>query len=211
MLYMNNISENSIRRLPRYLRLLEKLREEGVTKISSSELSRKIGFTASQIRQDFSHFGKFGQKGYGYNVDSLESEISEVLGMERGYKVIVIGIGNLGKALMCNFSFEQSGMSIAAAFDTNSEIIGKELNGTVVRHISKLNEFLSDNKADIAILCVPKSAVNEITELLAKTDINAVWNFTNQELSLPENKIVENIHFSDSLLALSYRLSAERE
>ena len=102
-------------------------------------------------------------------------------------------------------------MSIAAAFDTNSEIIGKELNGTVVRHISKLNEFLSDNKADIAILCVPKSAVNEITELLAKTDINAVWNFTNQELSLPENKIVENIHFSDSLLALSYRLSADRE
>jgi len=202
-----NVPENVIRRLPRYLRLLDKLSEEGLTNVSSSELGSKLGFTPSQIRQDFSHFGRFGQQGYGYNVDLLRKEISTILGMDRGYKAVLIGCGNLGKALMCNFSFAQSGVEIVAAFDTKPEMIGRTINGTAVYDISQLTEFAARNTVNIAVLCVPKSALNVVTNLIEKTEINSVWNFTNQELSLPESIIVENIHFSDSLLTLGYRLS----
>ena len=202
-----NVPENVIRRLPRYLRLLYRLSEEGVTNVSSAELGRELGFTPSQIRQDFSHFGKFGQQGYGYNVDLLRREISVILGMDRGYKAVLIGAGNLGKALMCNFSFEQSGVEIVAAFDANPAMTGRTINGIAVYDISQLSEYAARSTVNIAVLCVPKSALGVVTNLIAKTEINSVWNFTNQELSLPENVIVENIHFSDSLLTLGYRLS----
>lgn len=202
------VSNNVIRRLPRYLRKLDELSESGVNRISSGELGRLLGLTPSQIRQDFSCFGEFGQQGYGYKVTALRNEIAGILGMDRGFTAILIGVGNIGQALMCNFSFKTWGFDLKAAFDVKQELIGKEYEGVVIHDMDTLPQYLSENHVDIAVLCVPKPHAVEITELLTKNGVNAIWNFTNVELTAPESRtIVENIHFSDSLLSLSYYLA----
>lgn len=199
------VSHNVIRRLPRYLRKLDELTEAGVSRISSGELGRQLGLTPSQIRQDFSCFGEFGQQGYGYKVTALRAEIASILGMDRGFKAILIGVGNIGQALVCNFSFNQWGFELMAAFDVKPELICNEHEGIMVHHIDELPQFLDENHVDVAVLCVPKKHAVAITELLTSHGINAIWNFTNVELTAPESStIVENIHFSDSLLSLSY-------
>ena len=199
------VSHNVIRRLPRYLRKLDELTEAGVSRISSGELGRQLGLTPSQIRQDFSCFGEFGQQGYGYKVTALRAEIASILGMDRGFKAILIGVGNIGQALVCNFSFNQWGFELMAAFDVKPELVGNERDGIMVHHIDELPQFLDENHVDVAVLCVPKKHAVAITELLTSHGINAIWNFTNVELTAPESStIVENIHFSDSLLSLSY-------
>lgn len=202
------VSNNVIRRLPRYLRKLDELNEAGVSRISSGELGRQLGLTPSQIRQDFSCFGEFGQQGYGYKVTALRAEIASILGMDRGFTAILIGVGNIGQALMCNFSFSTWGFELKAAFDVKPELIGKEYEGVSIHDMETLPQYLAENHIDIAVLCVPKAHAVSITELLTKNGINAIWNFTNIELTAPESRtIVENIHFSDSLLSLSYFLS----
>ena len=199
------VSHNVIRRLPRYLRKLDELTEAGVSRISSGELGRQLGLTPSQIRQDFSCFGEFGQQGYGYKVTALRAEIASILGMDRGFKAILIGVGNIGKALGCNFSFNQCGFELMAAFDGKPGLVGNEHDGIMVHHIDELPQFLDENHVDVAVLCVPKKHAVAITELLTSHGINAIWNFTNVELTAPESStLVENIHFSDSLLSLSY-------
>ena len=204
------VSNNVIRRLPRYLRKLDELAEAGVSRISSGELGRQLGLTPSQIRQDFSCFGEFGQQGYGYKVTALRSEIANILGMDRGFSAILIGVGNIGQALMCNFSFSTWGFDLKAAFDVKPELIGQEYNGVTVHDSAELVRYLSENHVDIAVLCVPKEHAVSTTELLTKNGVNAIWNFTNVELTGPESRtIVENIHFSDSLLSLSYYLSED--
>lgn len=204
------VSNNVIRRLPRYLRKLDELSESGVSRISSGELGRQLGLTPSQIRQDFSCFGEFGQQGYGYKVTALRSEIAGILGMDRGFTAILIGVGNIGQALMCNFSFSTWGFDLKAAFDVKPELIGREYEGVAIRNIETLPEYLSENHVDIAVLCVPKQFAVSTTELLTKHGVNAIWNFTNVELTAPESRtIVENIHFSDSLLSLSYYLAED--
>lgn len=204
------VSNNVIRRLPRYLRKLDELTEAGVSRISSGELGRQLGLTPSQIRQDFSCFGEFGQQGYGYKVTALRAEIASILGMDRGFTAILIGVGNLGQALMCNFSFKAWGFDLKAAFDVKPEIIGTDYQGVPILDVKTLPQYLSENKVDAAVLCVPKSHAVSTTELLTRHGINAIWNFTNVELTEPESStIVENIHFSDSLLSLSYYISED--
>lgn len=204
------VSNNVIRRLPRYLRKLDELIEADVNRISSGELGRQLGLTPSQIRQDFSCFGEFGQQGYGYKVTALRQEIASILGMDRGYTAILLGVGNIGQALMCNFSFKTWGFDLVAAFDVKPELIGTEYDGVKIHDIASLGEFLKENRVDIAVLCVPKAYAISSTELLTKNGINAIWNFTNVELTAPDSRtIVENIHFSDSLLSLSYFLSED--
>lgn len=199
------VSHNVIRRLPRYLRKLDELNEAGVSRISSGELGRQLGLTPSQIRQDFSCFGEFGQQGYGYKVTALRTEIASILGMDRGFKAILIGVGNIGQALICNFSFKQWGFDLTAAFDVKPELVNREHDGVMVYHVDSLVDFLSENHVDVAVLCVPKQHAVSITEQLTSHGINAIWNFTNVELTAPESStIVENVHFSDSLLSLSY-------
>ena len=204
------VSNNVIRRLPRYLRKLDELTEAGVSRISSGELGRQLGLTHSQIRQDFSCFGEFGQQGYGYKVTALRAEIASILGMDRGFTAILIGVGNLGQALMCNFSFKAWGFDLKAAFDVKPEIIGTDYQGVPILDVKTLPQYLSENKVDAAVLCVPKAHAVSTTELLTRHGINAIWNFTNVELTEPESStIVENIHFSDSLLSLSYYISED--
>lgn len=202
------VSNNVIRRLPRYLRKLDELKVDGVDRISSGELGRQMGLTSSQIRQDFSCFGEFGQQGYGYNVTALRAEVASILGTTRDFSVILVGVGNIGRALIENFCFEQYGFHMLSAYDVRPELIGKNIGGITVQDISDMPGVFANNKVDVAVLCVPKSMANTVAEELVGFSVPAIWNFTNIELSLSSpDVIVENIHFSDSLLALGYYLA----
>lgn len=204
------VSNNVIRRLPRYLRKLDELSENGITRISSFDLGQQLGLTPSQIRQDFSNFGEFGQQGYGYNVSALRTQIAGILGLDRGYKAIVIGCGNLGRALLCNFKFNDWGFEVLSAFDANPELVGKEYNGILVRGSHELEQFITENHIDAAVLCVPKSAAVSTANFLLSNGVGAIWNFTNVELVEPgDPAIIENIHFSDSLLSMSYYITSK--
>lgn len=206
------VSNNVIRRLPRYLRKLDELMKSGVSRISSFELGQQLGFTPSQIRQDFSCFGEFGQQGYGYNVQALHNEIANILGTDRGFSAILIGTGNIGHALMDNFCFSSWGFNLICAFDINPELVGKMFNGVPVKHIDELGDFLQDNRIDVAVLAVPQEAAKPVTELLTLQGIDAIWNFTNVDITAPgSTTIVENVHFSDSLLSLSYFISERQD
>ncbi|MBR4077995.1 MAG: redox-sensing transcriptional repressor Rex [Oscillospiraceae bacterium] len=202
------ISNNVIRRLPKYLRKLDDLRDAGVERISSGELGRQMGLTPSQIRQDFSCFGEFGQQGYGYNVVALRQEISRILGMDRNFTCVLVGVGNIGHALIDHFNFNNYGFALKAAFDIKSDIIGSTLRGVPVFSISELRVKLNELQPDVAILCIPSFYANEVAPVLVECGVRGVWNFTNVELDIPTDKtVVENIYFSDSLLALGYYLS----
>ena len=206
------ISNNAIRRLPRYLRYLNNLAAPGTVRVSSSEMGRQMGLTASQIRQDFSYFGEFGQQGYGYNVEVLRQEISEILGMFKNHTAVLLGIGNLGHALLENFDFAACGVSLKAAFDIAPRFIGKEVSGVPVYHVDYLPDYLAENPTDIAILTLPRSVANATAKILVDGGIRGLWNFTNEELSVSSPYVrVEDIHFSDSLLSLSYYLSENQE
>lgn len=206
------VSNNVIRRLPRYLRKLDELRESGVDRISSFELGQQLGFTPSQIRQDFSCFGEFGQQGYGYNVPALRDEIAAILGMDRGFTAILVGVGNIGHALMDNFCFSDWGFKLAAAFDIKPELIGTSFHGVPILAEEELPAFVHENRVDVAVLAVPKEAAASVTRLLTENGVEAIWNFTNVELTEPNSStLVENVHFSDSLLSLSYYISERQD
>lgn len=202
------VSNNVIRRLPRYLRKLDELKAAGVDRISSGELGRQMSLTSSQIRQDFSCFGEFGQQGYGYNVTGLRGEIASILGMNRDFSVILVGVGNIGRAMIENFCFEQYGFHMLAAYDVRPDVVGTDISGIRIHDISELPEIFRTSKVDMAVLSVPKLIANKVARELIDHGVRAIWNFTNVELDVSENEaIVENIHFSDSLLALGYYLS----
>lgn len=202
------ISNNVIRRLPRYLRKLDELTAAGISRISSTELGQLLGFTPSQIRQDFNCFGEFGQQGYGYNVPALREQIAGILGMDRGYKAVLIGVGHIGRALIDNFCFSEWGFDLVQAFDVEENLIGKEFSGVHVSSMEDLTAYLKRNKVDIVVLAVPREAAIPTAKMLIENGVHAIWNFTNVELVEPDSPvIVENVHFSDSLLALSYFVS----
>ena len=206
------VSNNVIRRMPRYLRKLDDLNAAGIERISSGELGRQLGLTPSQIRQDFSCFGEFGQQGYGYKVTALRAEIASILGMDRGYSAILIGVGNLGQALLCNFSFKTWGFDLKAAFDINPDLIGKEMHGIVVHDFSTLDNILAELQPDVAVLCVPRAMANDVANEICSVGVKAIWNFTNTELQIKDaDPIIENIHFSDSLLALGYYIAESQD
>ncbi len=205
------ISSAVIRRLPRYYRHLDDLYRAGTVRISSSALAKSMGLTASQIRQDLSCFGGFGQQGYGYNVERLRSEVAEILGMNRAHTIAVLGAGNLGRALIENFPFAANGFRLVAAFDVNPGLVGTRVNGVPICHMDTLEEFLRDSPASVGVLTVPAAAAAESARRLAACGVAGIWNFTNVEL--PERELagvrVENVHFADSLLTLSYMISEE--
>ncbi len=206
------VSNNVIRRLPRYLRKLDELNAQGVTRVSSSELGKQLGLTPSQIRQDFSCFGEFGQQGYGYHVPSLRRQVAAILGMDRNYQAVLIGVGNIGHALIDNFCFSDWGFHLTAAFDVKPEIIGATFNKVPVLSMEELPKYLDEHQVDIAVLTVPKDAAVPVTQILTAHGVEAIWNFTNVELTEPNSStIVENVHFSDSLLSLSYYVSERQD
>ncbi|MDE6540214.1 MAG: redox-sensing transcriptional repressor Rex [Ruminococcus sp.] len=205
----NAISNSVIRRLPRYYRFLGELEENGYIRISSRELAEKMGLTASQIRQDFNCFGEFGQQGYGYNVSELRRQIGIILGLDKKTPIILMGAGNLGKAISAHIDFQSRGFELIGAFDISPEIIGKKIGMITVRDISELEQFCAENKPQAAVLCIPQDVAEKETERLIEYGIHAFWNFTHYDLSIThENVVVENVHLGDSLIILSYAINS---
>ena len=200
------ISRAVISRLPRYYRYLGDLLEAGVERISSSDLSKKMHVTASQIRQDLNNFGGFGQQGYGYNVKYLYTEIGKILGVDRSHNFIIIGAGNLGQALANYASFERSGFILKSLFDVNPRLEGVTIRGIPVRMVDELEDFLKNNDIEIAALTLPKSKAIEVADILVDNGVKGIWNFAHTDLSLPKDVVVENVHLSDTLMKLSYNL-----
>ena len=195
-----------IKRLPRYYRYLGELLKQGIMRISSNVLSEKMNVTASQIRQDFNYFGGFGQQGYGYNVEYLYKEIGNILGLHDGYKTIIIGAGNLGRALANHDTFEKRGFKLVGIFDNSDAVVGGVIHGIQVDHIDKIEWFLERNSVDIAIIAVPKNAVEETVDRIIKGGIKGILNFSYTELQTTSNVAIENVHLSDSLMTLSYKI-----
>ncbi len=204
------ISNAVIKRLPRYYRYLGELLENEVVRISSKELSERMGVTASQIRQDLNNFGGFGQQGYGYNVDYLYNEIAKILGLENHYSVIVIGAGNLGQALANYTDFEKRGFVIKGLFDVNPRLVGISVRGIEVMDMDNVTEFVQNNNIDIAVLTVPKMKAPLIANELVSCGIKGIWNFAPVDLEISDSDVVvENVHLSESLMTLSYRIKNE--
>ena len=196
-----------IKRLPRYYRYLGELLKNNITRISSTELSEKMNVTASQIRQDLNYFGGFGQQGYGYNVEMLYERIGSILGLDKGYKTIIIGAGNLGHALANYGGFANRGFELIGVFDSDVSKVGSEVAGVKVKSDSELEEFINEYNPDIAILTVPKAAAVETANKLVSYGIKALWNFAYVDLVLSGDVVVENVHLSESLMTLSYRMT----
>lgn len=203
------ISQAVIERLPRYFRYLGELKDEGVERISSKELSDLMHASASQIRQDFNHFGGFGQQGYGYNVEYLYTEIGKILGLDKTHHLIIIGAGHLGQALANYMNFQRRGFLFEGIFDRNPELYGKKIRDMEVQPMEKMEQFVRENSIDIAVLTIPKSGAIEVAGRLAGCNIKAIWNFAHCDLNVPPDIQVENVHLSDSLMKLSYRIGAK--
>ena len=203
------ISRAVIRRLPRYYRYLGELLENGVERISSNDLSKRMKVTASQIRQDLNNFGGFGQQGYGYNVKYLYTEIGKILGLEEDHNIIIIGAGNLGQA---NYAaFENRGFILKGIFDVNPRLQGVSIRGVPIRMMDDLKTFVQNNEIDIAVLTIPKEKAIEVANMLVENGVRAIWNFAHTDLNLPDNVVVENVHLSESLMQLSYNISRYKE
>ncbi|MGI6562402.1 MAG: redox-sensing transcriptional repressor Rex [Clostridia bacterium] len=203
------ISLAVVRRLPRYYRYLYDLLQSGVTRISSRELSEKMGVTASQIRQDLNCFGGFGQQGYGYNVQNLFNEISKILGTDHRFNVIIIGLGNMGHALANYENFKKRGFDIIGIFDIKPELIGTTVNNIKVMHMDELDEFVKNNRVDIGILSVPYGQTPAIADRLGRLGVKGLWNFSPMDLKLPYDIEIENVHLSDSLMVLGYKIDSK--
>ena len=206
------VSAAVIRRLPRYYRLLGELFERGVVRISSNELADMMKLTASQIRQDLNCFGGFGQQGYGYNVASLHSEIGKIIGLDKGFNAILVGVGNLGRAFANHINFAQAGFNLTALFDKNVETIGTQIANLTVMDADMIESFCKDNIVDTAILCVPDSAAQETSEKLIACGITSFWNFTHYDIKVMHPELtIENANLIDGLVALCYMLNSNSE
>lgn len=202
------ISASVVKRLPRYYRYLVELRDAGVTKTSSRELSKKMGLTASQIRQDLNCFGGFGQQGYGYNVDILKEEIAYILGLDKPKSVILIGMGNLGRAVTMHMNFEAKGFHLVGLFDEKESIVGQIIKNQPIRSINTLDEFCRENLPKAAILCIPRDAAEKVANQLIKLGVKNFWNFSHYDIGISNPDVkVENVHLGDSLTRLSYKMN----
>ncbi len=205
------ISNAVIKRLPRYRRYLSELARKGVDKVSSRELSELMGYTASQIRQDLNTFGGFGQQGYGYNVKALHQEISIILGLDKQYKMVIVGAGNLGQAIANYTSYYKAGFVVDALFEVNPRLIGLKINDKNVLDYENLVEYVENNKIDIGIICTTKEAAQEVADKLAFAGVKGIWNFAPVDLEVPVSVAIENVHLSDGLHSLAYHINKNHE
>jgi len=199
-----------IRRMPKYYRYLDELYQNGIQKISSRALAEQMGLTASQIRQDFNCFGGFGQQGYGYNVDTLREQVASIIGIDRTHSAVILGVGNIGRALIRNFNFVQCGFQLLAAFDTDTSIVGDVIHQIPVLPVDEMDAFIRENKVEVAILTIPAAFAKATAERLSDLGVKGIWNFTNVELQVKNPSVtVENVHFSDSMMTLCYQISED--
>ena len=205
------ISNAVIKRLPRYRRYLRELQKKGVDKISSNEFSSLIGYTASQIRQDLNNFGGFGQQGYGYSVDSLYNEIGAILGLDKRYKMVIVGAGNLGQAIVNHTYYYKSGFIVSAIFEVNPKLIGLKINDIEVMDYEDIVEYVEENEIDIGIICTTKEAAQEVADKLCFAGVKGLWNFAPVDIETPSHVAIENVHITDSLYSLAYHINGAQE
>lgn len=201
------ISNAVIKRLPRYRRYLIELKKKGVEKISSKEFSNLIGYTASQIRQDLNNFGGFGQQGYGYSVDSLYDEISAILGLDKEYRMVLMGAGNLGHAIAKYMQSNKQGFKIYGVFETNPNLIGEDFEGLTILDHENIVEFVEKEDIDIGIICVSRDAAQEVADKLSFAGVKGIWNFAPTDIEVPKHVALENVQLSDSLHSLAYHMN----
>ena len=202
-----NVSMAVIKRMPKYYRYLGELVKNDVDRISSKELGEKIGFTASQIRQDLNNFGDFGQQGYGYNVKELHNQIGTILGVGKEYNAVLIGAGNIGQAIANYSRFTDIGLGITAIFDANPKLVGMRIRDVEIKDIDELKGYLEENTIDMGILCVPRINAQKVCDVLVNGGVKGIWNFAPIDLHVPETVKVENVHLSESLLTLVYQMN----
>lgn len=202
----NDISIAVVKRMPRYYRYLEELLDNGVERISSNELSAKMNVTASQIRQDLNNFGGFGQQGYGYNVKYLHGEIAKILGINHVHSIVIVGAGNLGRALANYANFEKRGFVVKGMFDVNEKLVGTECRGAKVMPMNELSDFIRENQIEILAITIPKTSATEVVQMAVEAGIKGIWNFAHIDLNVPKDVVVENVHLSESLMTLSYNI-----
>lgn len=202
------VSNAIIRRLPRYRRYLGYLQNKGIKKISSNELSEIIGYTASQIRQDFNTFGEFGQQGYGYSVDYLYKEINKILGLDREYKTVIVGVGHLGQAITNYTYYYKIGFNIMGLFDVSPEKIGTTINDVEIKSFDELEDFCKKEHVDIGIICVNREGAQSVADKLVAGGVKGIWNFAPIDLEIPKTVALESVHLSDSLHALSFMIKS---
>ena len=202
-----NVSMAVIKRMPKYYRYLGELVKNDVDRISSKELGEKIGFTASQIRQDLNSFGDFGQQGYGYNVKELHNQIGAILGVGKEYNAVLIGAGNIGQAIANYSRFTDIGLGITAIFDANPKLVGMRIRDVEIKDIDELKGYLEENHIDMGILCVPRINAQKVCDVLVNGGVRGIWNFAPIDLHVPETVKVENVHLSESLLTLVYQMN----
>lgn len=204
-----NISLSVIKRLPKYYRYLESINEKGIIRVSSKELSDITGLTASQIRQDLNHFGCFGQQGYGYNVKELIDELSKIIGVDKDYKLILVGYGNIGHALYQYKSFSDLGYEFEAVFDKEAAVLSDS--DLEVRSVDTLGEFLADNKIDIGIIATPKEVAQEVADVLCEGGVKGIWNFSPVDLKVSNGVVIESVHLDESLFTLTYFMNSPED
>ena len=202
------VSNAIIRRLPRYRRYLGIMQAKGIKKVSSGDLSETIGYTASQIRQDFNTFGEFGQQGYGYSVDYLYKEINKILGLDREYKTVIVGVGNLGQAITNYTYYYKIGFNIMGLFDASPDKIGTSINDVKIRDVNELSDFCNKEKVDIGIICVDSGNAQGVADKLVAGNVKGIWNFAPIDLEIPKEVALESVHLSDSLHALSFKIKS---
>lgn len=200
------ISNAVIKRLPRYRRYLIELRKKGVEKISSKEFSNLIGYTASQIRQDLNNFGGFGQQGYGYSVEGLYEEISSILGLDKEYRMVIMGAGNLGQAIAKYTHFYKQGFKVYGVFEINPELVGKDLGGLLIKDYEEIVDFVEKESIDIGIICVGQQNAQEVADRLCFAGVKGVWNFAPTDIEVPPHVALENVHLTDNLHSLAYHM-----
>lgn len=207
----NQVSITVIRRLPKYYRYLTELKEKGISRISSQELSVLTGFTASQIRQDFNNFGGFGQQGYGYNVEDLHRELKKILGLDTNYNAVIVGAGNLGQAIANYKGFEDAGFKVLSLFDRNPKVIGLKIRDIEIRDIETIDSFIKENNVQIGIITTPKESAQSVADIYVQNGIKGIWNFAPTDLVVPDNVVIEHVRLNESLFILSYFLRAMNE
>jgi redox-sensing transcriptional repressor len=206
-----DISQAVIQRLPRYYRYLEDLMDQGIERISSSDLSKRMKLTASQIRQDLNNFGGFGQQGYGYNIKNLHDEITKILNIDNEHEMIIVGAGHLGQALANYTNFRKRGFIVKAIFDKDPSIIGNMVGEIQIQPMEKLESVIRENDIKMAAVCIPKGPAIKVVEQLIDAGIVGIWNFAHVDLDVPDNIVIENVHLSESLMRLSYRMGEALE
>lgn len=204
-----NISLSVIKRLPKYYRYLESINDKGIIRVSSKELSYITGLTASQIRQDLNHFGCFGQQGYGYNVKELIDELSKIIGVDKDYKLILVGYGNIGHALYQYHSFSDLGYEFEAVFDKEATVLHDD--NLEVRSVDTLGEFLDNNKIDIGIIATPKEVAQEVADVLCEGGVRGIWNFSPVDLKVSNGVVIESVHLDESLFTLTYFMNSPED